>query len=287
MIRGNARAIDRKLNDYLDGVKKRHLSLGQRAYFSSQDLADQWLQARYGIVPLMGDIDNAARTLATDYSIRRRHQLVVGMGEVEEDFGNNTFESTLSGGGSMLWSRIRRARYTVVYRAMVDNDHAAALNLSHQSIGTEFREFLPSLYELIPWSFFLDYFTNVNEIVNAWSWGRTGTKWVNKTIITRAWETITSLKYNAPAVNLTYPVVHDYQWRPYTSTLSVKYVNRGTYDGSLTPHLEFEIPTSPLKWGNIAALAYKHRAVRSLLQAAHRSRGNFRPPPPKRWVKGV
>jgi hypothetical protein len=50
-----------------------------------------------------------------------------------------------------------------------------------QSWGLGTRDFIPTIYELIPYSFLVDYFVNIGEILNAWSFNQADLAWHNDT----------------------------------------------------------------------------------------------------------
>lgn len=268
MMRGAGTEVEKRYTDYLNDVKRRSRNLPRALNRRLDALANMLLTVNYGVLPLLNDIDSGARALATDYSIRNQHKLVYGEGNAEGD------ASFLSGDNvaahvRTYWIGGERSRVTVVYCAMVGFDRQALRQLSSQNLGVSLSSFVPSLYELIPYSFLLDYFTNVNEIVNGYFWGRSGVKWSSMTLIQTRERLVTSNRM-VISPNSSY-LVDDQDFRPCSLTSSVKSVNRSTYYGDFVPSLEFELPGSATRVANIGALAVTH--TKALRAVALRNRG--------------
>lgn len=263
MIQGASQEVDKRYRDFLSDVKKRHRNLSHVLNRRLDQLATMVLTLNYGILPLLSDIDEGAKALATDYSIRRHHKLVTGTGEASGDAYQGPVQTVVAGDLRIYHNYREWAEVVVVMRAMVDLNRSAVRTLSGSNLGFSVQSFIPSVYELIPYSFLLDYFTNVNEIVNAWSYGRTGVTWMSQTIVQKR-------KRHAQVIDtkvvpgLQY-AIDDFEYRPCSLRSSVKSVARATFDGSLVPSLEFELPTSARKLANLAALGTMHRSVLRVL----------------------
>lgn len=262
MIQGASTAAAGAIRNYLLDVKKRSRQLPRGLTRRLDALAGMWLGFSYGLVPLLSDMDSGAEALAEDMSIYR-HQLVTGFGEVEGEATRITGQ-TVEGGMTIGKSDKTWSKVVVIYRAMVDLERSTQFRKTATNLGVSLSSFLPSIYELIPYSFLLDYFTNVNEIVNAWSWGRSGLGWSSRTeVSTRIREVNTTYCKHNPAIQYD---VDDSDYRPCSLITSVRQVNRDTYYGDFVPSLEFELPKSATKLANLGALGWLHtRALREVL----------------------
>jgi hypothetical protein len=147
---------------------------------------------------------------------------------------------------SQFWSH--RRKHIRILRGGVKTTPSWDEYFRHFGFSPE--AFVPTLWELAPWSFLVDYFVNIGDILSGWSYGRTNLGWSNTTTI---FEGETSVLFVAR---------HDVipssagGW----STLpAANYVLRESermqYNDSYTPDLEYRIPGLGVQALNIAALA--------------------------------
>jgi len=213
---------------------------------------ESWLEVAFGIKPLLSDVKAIAETIArAQYDSRR--SVVVGYGEDSKsldtsiiDFcGNYTRVNT---------SRIDRTTISVRYKVGLDfsksADFGSAERLQELS-GFTPEDFIPSIYELIPWSFLLDYFSNVGDLVAA---GCASQSTVSYAMRTERLQTL-RVQTHTPSISASLP--SRFWSRPPgvgASTLARTNVSRSSAPKLQLPSLEWSLPGSPLKWGNMAAL---------------------------------
>jgi hypothetical protein len=124
-------------------------------------------------------------------------------------------------------------------------------------IGFSPKDFLPTAWELIPYSFLVDYFSNIGGIIYGMSNLFTNLAWHNSTVRKelkfRQWGT----EYPLPGlVRITGAYA-----KCVTSKVSVE---RSKYTGHGVPSLAFKIPGfRSLKWLNIAALVASRKSDRN------------------------
>lgn len=217
-----------------------------------QDLASLWLESSFGWGPLIGDINDAAETY------RRLNGGYIG--ETVNGKGTHQTSSVTSltpvilGGAPWFTGEIG---YRVTHKVHIYGRIASGINLRDVSsqMGTQFSDFVPSIYELIPYSFLVDYFSNVGDIVNSIDYSSANVAWASATFTT----TRASYRSAWPddAKNLA-----SFGAR-YTSggrsaggyTRSLVAVNRVRNHDVAVPSLYVEIPSTLGKALNIAALA--------------------------------
>ena len=135
------------------------------------------------------------------------------------------------------------------------------------SFGLSAWEFVPTLWELIPYSFLVDYFTNVGGIIASWSYRSLGTDWVAKNV---KWER------SAITDNINFHWAPDYfdpagydHWiegHPGVSVVTERKVLRVPEVIVSTPSLELHVPgMTSLKWINILALSKNLTSTRKVL----------------------
>jgi hypothetical protein len=119
--------------------------------------------------------------------------------------------------------------------------------------GVDWRELVLTGWELIPYSFLVDYFTNIGEILEAHSLAVSNFHWKNVTI-RRIGTAVKSSRYK-PKVLSEYQSYSDFGVSPCSISAQSKIVSRAPHMGPLIPTLEFSVPWTGKRWLNMAALA--------------------------------
>ncbi len=249
---------------YFDTLKKRARKL-KKGRLVQEMVADAWLEFQFAIKPAISDIEDASRAVAKIMFGHSPSRRVEAQG-LSDRFGNAGFHpDTLTN----HWTLRRYYRYYeaagVRYSGSVSS---SSMNVyKHLStLGATPGEVLVSVWELVPWSFVVDYFTNIQELLESVRWHSTDLDWCEK-------GTMRTTHCNVYDVQLI-PVIPG-GWKldfcnvdPGTFVKSQRIdVTRENYLGSLTPSLEFEIPGLSTKWLNLLAL---NRARRETSQAIRR-----------------
>lgn len=153
------RAILYRAYKILRNVRKLNLS-GVLKELSPAELADRYMEARYAIRPLMIDARNIVGALQRE----RRHIRKTFIGVAADSV---TSTATVTNVGSIYLTEIdisKQLAYTVSARAGVlcDVDIAASTIMGLDQIAE-------SLWELVPFSFIVDWFTNVGDLIAAYT----------------------------------------------------------------------------------------------------------------------
>lgn len=149
-----------------------------------------------------------------------------------------------------------REKHTVRYRGRIDAQVDAPVWNNLDLFGFSAKEFVPTLWELLPWSFLVDYFTNVGDILDA-------NVLVGRKLAFADHVFVCDVAYHGYLATST--TLTDYQtngfWRWITSSgsplqlhSSRKTVTRSPSVEVPFPHLEFTFSLSDNQLGNIAAL---------------------------------
>lgn len=257
-IKNPAQSLRRLASDWrATGVKLRRTAnfrpLPERRRLVKEALADSWLETQFHWKPLLNDIDDGCRALA---ELATGQALIgpriSGKGEARENVG-----VTVGSGGVNL---LRYKQHTVVedhsiviFRGAVRVNPRSNALMAPELLGFNPASFVPTAWELVPYSFLIDYFTNIGDILTGWSHSVSELKWCNRTSIRtarvdRRVHTNTAMcRETTPTVTLAHG-----QAKVICETT---HVSRDLYVGSLTPRFEFEIPgMGSKKWLNIAAL---------------------------------
>jgi hypothetical protein len=255
MIRNPAKSLRRKLDDYINAAKKR-----RRGSPTSKQgmLADLYLEHAFGWLPLLHDLDDA-----TNYLAKRADQLEV---EVIPVSGSGTvyksgFINTSDASGSITASAelLRRDVSFSRYKGAVASRAASTKLVNMSSLGLAPRSFVPTLWEWLPWSFVADYFTNVGDVITAWSNQNVALAWGCQT--TRRSRKLASMNVRFRS-NVNYLVLFE----PVSSsagytTAEAFEVKRAPISYVPLPSFSFEMPGYGKKWLNLAALAAARRSM--------------------------
>jgi hypothetical protein len=273
MIRNPAKALRKRLDGYLSQAKKRGTAAarGKRGNIADKSsskhrsvrsaLADTYLENAFGWQPLLSDIDSGAKALARlKYHVYQPTESVSGLGH-DDSFTESNGTYSASHGGD--WGFRERTYYSISVRYSGAMKCAAPNIRVMEELGFTPRNFLPTVWELIPWSFVADYFTNIGDMIEGVTFNRASIVFCSKTERKVATKKPCSHWWN-------YNDVQDYlvnsSFRPSKPSAERKWVNRVKYSGNFIPDFEFEIPGMGSKWINLAALARNSQSVTKALR---------------------
>lgn len=254
MLRRPAKAMRESIDSYHRTAKKR-ARRERTQKRKNRAVRDTWLEYSFGWVPMMSDVKSGAEALAR-YGQRLRWpgEYLIGRGDAD-NLDEVIVQSNVTSAGCYYkhykksWSAAR-----VKYNGMTTSIPVNPITSAASIFGFMPRDFLPTIWELIPYSFLVDYFTNIGEMIEGYAWQRAGLRWSAKTIV----------RYRRMHV-LCYPTTPQGGYAIRTAVPSSTYhesksVARDTYNGTFVPSITFQVPgMGSLKWLNIAALARLRR----------------------------
>jgi len=226
-------------------------------------LADTWLEHVFGWSPLLSDIDAGIGSLNLIVE-RNLFPMKVVTGQSDKPAASQLTTQGLYGDASPVYGTWERTKVqSVRYRVGVAMEPRTLGAATLDSFGLRAREFVPALWELIPYSFLVDYFTNIGDIVSSFSVQRSRILWINKTTRLKYENTIRNYyanSYYGSNGSTSWLAVPSASWTRVQVTRSQPaYLN--------TPSLEFEIPgLSSRKWLNIAALVRSGRRTEAAIR---------------------
>lgn len=260
LLRRPVSTLHNLASDFLGALSKR-----KRAKPKSwaKDVGSIWLEQRFGWTPLMHDIRDAVKawgaltkplghTLISE-SAKKRFDRTYDL--VDKDRVGHT--SKINGGcvyttvtGVLLETHI--VRYRGACNAQVEAPQWADARL----FGFAIEEVVPSAWELLPWSFLVDYFTNIGDILDASVTNTRSIAFVNKTVI-RTTEKYGTMEHN-PKHSLssfgTGWTTSGYKSDRVTHVLKRREVTRTANSGISLPRFQFNFSLSDGQLGNVAAL---------------------------------
>jgi hypothetical protein len=256
MLKHPASALSVGVREYIERLKKisRHPSRSYRR----QALAGTYLEYAFGWVPLISDTRDAAKAL---------NRLMSSNPQVRcSGFGDTVVASPNSGSTSHpvslyrgYYNKVERDTLQVIYRGAIKGS-ASGPTLDHAMdlFGFRLDEVVPTAWELLPWSFLADYFTNIGDIVSATFYVNSNLAWCSKTVRRESsveYSEHTDLAFTKASFPTTEKVTGSNSWFSKRSS-----VVRTPIVPSV-PSFQFELPGSNTKWVNIAALALQSRSL--------------------------
>jgi hypothetical protein len=258
MIKSPAQALRNGLNDYLLFLrgKRGRVPKNRRRQF----LSETWLEYMFGWRPLISDIQAGFEAVARYHHQLKPWRMVRANGVA---FGNSQWsegQDNFSGGITIRFKTHALDEYNVKYYGLVTvlNPNGHLPNM--RNWGADWRSFAPSVWNLIPYSFLVDYFTNIGDVISSFAFNQADLRW--KVRGTRNSRTIESIDERVvPSTDPTFVTVADVG-TPGKMRWVRADVTRGSIQGVLVPTLSFNIPgMTSLKWLNMAALARLSKSI--------------------------
>jgi hypothetical protein len=148
------------VHDYLYDVRKFKRRKKKYAALTTTDyLANQWLSYRYGLMPLVFDVQDAAKAIQrTVDGFKPVRETSRGMAQDQESLSSADSPS----GDTYVISEVSTNRKVSV-RAGVLYEYTR----SPDTFGVGLREIPNVIWEIIPYSFVADWFVNINSYIDA------------------------------------------------------------------------------------------------------------------------
>lgn len=236
MLKRPASALRTGFSDYLSAIRSR--SRGVRSDSALRNMiSGTWLEFRFGWTPLLNDVEDIAKAAAA-IATRHYQTRATGVG-THETFGDVNYRN----GTDSVVIRVRH-KAEVIYRAGL-NETAPGIHSNIETLGLGIRDFLPTVWELIPYSFVIDYFTNIGDIIDAATTSTSGLAWCNKTTRVTS-ESLQVVCGSQRFAQLTYPKPWDVfvvVGSPETLTGKVVTVTRGKVTNVPVPNFSWSLPS--------------------------------------------
>jgi hypothetical protein len=263
MIRSPAKGLRDLANSWLknqprDIFRDRHSKGGSKKYHAwKKNLSSAWLEQAFGWQPLVNDINNAFKTYK-GLRDRKDQVPVSGYGIEAKQFAARTLSYQTQPYNPNIkykWNQVATESCFVKYSGMVVRNVDGSLTSKLEPFGFTFDEFVPTAWELLPWSFLIDYFSNIGDVITAGVADRSSLAWTNRSRVILQ-KQIRSGWFDKDLTSNSFPpgkYISSYGDRTLMKSerRTVKR-DRGAAVGS--PTLSFELPGIPTQWANMTAL---------------------------------
>lgn len=262
LIRKPAKALRAHVDSYFITLNKRVKRIrtsgvaSLRRAAKRKVVADTWLEYAFGMRPLISDTRSAAEALASLAVARPEHQRVTAVGEETIVTFHGTGLRNVSV-ANWLAPATTKTHVKFIIRGSVRADPQAHTLMSSTLWGFDPVQWIPTAWELLPYSFLADYFLNVGAVLQSWASLSIGLEWCNATLIK---EIVNSYGPGSWVKPLDHP---DYFIYPAgqvpTAESSRRSVTRIPGYADFIPRLAFQLPGFGTKWINLAALLSSKR----------------------------
>lgn len=267
MIRSPGKSLRKGVDSYVVSARKRARRAsshnGRRNPRNSrsvgQALSDTWLEYAFGWRPLISDVKSGAAAFARLAANPVEYQTFTVTRGAEQDLITQLLaapQSVLLMNQMRYWFSTQRyyGQISVRYKGEVRVRVESPAVFREDVLGFTWENFAPTAWELIPYSFLVDYFSNIGEVISAWSFPRSRLTWWNRSIQNRAVKNLLMKKRPTPNPNTTdYKIVSD-SGPDLMVELERSSFTRDQEELGI-PTVTLTIPGYGLKWLNIAALA--------------------------------
>lgn len=242
-------------------TKRKLIPKGPKSFWYRREVQDAWLSTQFGLLPIISDAEDCLKAISRLQGYRPWAYVRFPAGSKQDDGRSSRSVTSNVNGLTIDYIEFRDIEVTVEYRGVVDlKTDERGFQLASQNFGLDWQNVVPAAWELFPWSFLADYFSNIGDVISAFAFNRSRMRWVAKTTRTNRSTRIGSEKFR-PFSHATIKRIEE-QMTPGTYIHEVQTVNRDTYLGSLVPDFQVEIPglwSDSIKWANMAALFRSRR----------------------------
>jgi hypothetical protein len=241
-----------------DIFRDRHTKNGSHRYHAwKQNLSSAWLEQAFGWQPLINDISTAFRTY-TGLRDRKSQVPVSGYGIEKKQFPARTFSNqgvVFSNNTRYTYNQVATEECFIKYHGMVTQTIDGSLVNKLEPFGFSISEFVPTAWELLPWSFLIDYFSNIGDVITCGVANRASLAWVNRSrsFIQRQQRSGGFDLAGTKALWAPGKFISGFG-TPLAMLATRRTVKRDRGYAVGYPTLSFELPGLPTQWANMTAL---------------------------------
>ncbi len=219
-------------------------------------LAELRLEFVFGWIPLVSSVNEAVKAMLDRFG---HPDKVSVAGKAGRDYNGTVSETNLfTHENWRVYQGVKTySRYEHRFKAEIRTGAVNGEISRNQSMGLLPEDWVPTLYELFPWSFVLDYFLQVGDLVNAMCFRRSNIIWGVEDI-----RQFTFKEYAVPIIkndpNLpgyaTFKPLKLNSWGGDCKTEISSVLRNDILQVSLVPDLYWHLPFNQNAWRNMSAL---------------------------------
>lgn len=254
MIRRPATGIRKGIERYLVKVNKdlrrnKHLKVPKR----NAIVAETWLEFAFGWTPLILDAEGAAEAAG---------KVATGMHLKIKDFAVSE-TSVNEAGGSLGVSPAGEFRFDITRKTSTRSDVYGrfkpefANNVPFpDAFGLRPNDILPTIWELVPWSFAIDYFTGVGDYISSKCFPTTSLQWYCRSTHTQVVRSTSNCRIVGDAKTNSTNLTIETTFAQGKSSCNVETFDRETASMiDLVSPVRFGLPEHRKAYANLVALA--------------------------------
>jgi len=258
MIRHPAQGLKNLCSEWLNTTGRARRKFGRSRKGTDKwkrELSSLWLEQAFGWQPLVNDINAAWRTYR-NLRDRRDQVPVTGFG-IDTEFvphRSETFYPHDFFTGQYRYNRRSTERAFVRFRGMVKLKTIGSNVDALEPFGFTFDSWIPTAWELLPWSFLIDYFSNIGDVLEAGTFSTANLAWTSQVSIVSQISEMQGQIYELASRNALGENFISCEGDVMHSRRERRVVTRSPQAQLSIPTLKLEIPGHPAQWANMTAL---------------------------------
>lgn len=253
------RKIIRDRATYLSSSRSRRKTISKTV---TKAVTGLWLEKSFHWLPLMYDIQGAVSAFAALLDDTPSRFVKVSA-TVEATKTLTSGENSWGQGITFPYSETNRTGASVRMYGRVRVGVRDAVLPDLKALGFDIRSFVPTLWELVPYSWAVDYFTNIGDMIYGASYGGVDVEWSARGIKRFSQYGCTmsvSTRLMTPPAGWHNTVAYAVM-KPSVIAIEKAAISRATYIGNYIPSFDVKVPgVGSLKWLNFGA-AFLQRSL--------------------------
>lgn len=252
MLRNPAKELRNRVGSLYSTILRNKRRAGRTNSSKNRYLSQTWLEGSFGWMPLINDIKGAYETLEKRGGYLNRN-IVVIVGRHSTTTSSVIPSAVSYGSGGLNYSAAARQELTcdVKYRGAIVCKAEHPFTSEARLWGFSPDNIVPTVWELVPYSFLIDYFTNVGKVIDAWSMVHCSLAWGARTERRLGIRQVVDARSSnsKPQYAIHQETFNIGNWRSENKT-----VIRTPINTVPIPDFRFKLPGFSTQWVNIAAL---------------------------------